>query len=345
MSEQATAHAQAEYPGSTTRGRACPKTASVGRHDGRSRSAAIRAYAKRTAEALAVRTGALRLARILPPHRALILAYHNVVPRGEFVDGEASLHLPQESFAEQLDLLADSHEVVPLTRLLEAGASPNARRPLAAITFDDAYRGAVTAGVEELARRGLPATIFVAPAFVGGRSYWWDALAEGGQVGEDVRRRAIDELGGRDAAVRRWALRTGLPSCPASGYGVAASEDELAAAVRHPGVTLASHTWSHANLTRLASEEVDDELVHSLTWLRERFARVVPWLSYPYGRHTPEVARRAAQAGYRAALRTEGGGWRRPPADPYALPRLNVAAGFSRDRFVLQLAGVYRWRR
>jgi hypothetical protein len=45
-------------------------------------------------------------------------------------------------------------------------------------------------------------------------------------------------------------------------------------------------------------------------------------------------------AGYTAGFMIEGG-WTTPdPRDPFAIPRLNVPAGVSRDGFVLRAAGL-----
>lgn len=299
----------------------------------------IRLRAKSTAEALLVRSGAVRLAQRWSPPRNLVLAYHNIVPDGAAVEGEVPLHLPRARFGRQLDLLTQAYEVVPLDRLVDEPAESNARLR-AAITFDDAYRGAVTLGVEEVARRGLPATLFVIPASVGAGSFWWDALADGGRLPDDLRRYALDELRGEDASIRRWAGGRGLSARVCGGLACAAGEDELRAATRHTGIALASHTWSHPNLPRLAPEEVEAELRRSLDWLRERFDRVTPWLSFPYGRSTVEIGRIAARLGYRAALRIDGGAWRHPAPDPYALPRVHVPAGLSVNGFALRLAGL-----
>lgn len=298
------------------------------------------ARAKSVVETLLVRAGAARLVPRLLPRPALVLAYHNIVPSDAEVGGDIPLHLPQARFAQELDLLTETHDVVPLDRLLEGNGQRNGRRPRAAITFDDAYRGAVTAGVQELARRGLPVTIFVAPAFVGRSSFWWDALARDGHVPAEVRRRALEELRGRDDLIRRWARDVGWTLQRPGPWAAPATEKELRSALRHRGITLGSHTWSHPNLTRLAPEEVESELATSLSWLRERFECVLPWLAYPYGLHTPDVGRVVARTGYRAALCVDGGGWRRLPADRYALPRLNVPAGLSPQGFVLRIAGL-----
>ena len=96
--------------------------------------------------------------------KRLILAYHGIIPDGERPAGERALFVSQRDFATQLDALVTDADVAPLDRLDEPGDG----RPRVSITFDDAYAGAVTAGVSELAKRGLPATIFVVPARLDG---------------------------------------------------------------------------------------------------------------------------------------------------------------------------------
>lgn len=300
----------------------------------------MRARVKRAAEAVLLRGGPARLARALLRGRTLVLAYHNVVPDGEAPRGDPSLHLPRRSFAEQLDLLCATHEVVPLDRVLDPPKAGD-HRPRVAITFDDAYRGAVTVGVEELARRGLPATVFVAPAFVGGRSFWWDAVAgPAGCLPESGRAHALASLRGEDPAVRAWAREQGWRERSIGPAGLAAAEEELAAAARTAGITLGSHSWGHPNLARLEPEALREELRRPLAWLRERYDAVLPWLAYPYGISSPAVEQAAGEVGYRAAVRVEGGWFSAPPANPYAIPRMNVPAGLSADGFALRAAGL-----
>jgi peptidoglycan/xylan/chitin deacetylase (PgdA/CDA1 family) len=274
---------------------------------------------------------------------AVVLAYHNIVPDGAEVLGDRSLHLPQREFARQLDLLRETHDVVPLDQVLEPPSGPRTR-PRAAITFDDACQGAVTAGIDELARRGMPATVFVAPAFVGGRSFWWDALAGPGTEGlaEDVRRHALESLAGRDDAVRRWAECSGIAVHAVPDHQTCATEAQLRALDGTEGITLASHTWSHPNLARLSREELEEELSRPLAWLRERFQHVIPWLTYPYGLASPQVVAAVAEAGYRGALLVEGGWLPRHPRGcihPYELPRQNVPSGLSLRGFELRVSG------
>lgn len=295
---------------------------------------------KSTAEAALCRSGLTRAARRRLGDATVVLAYHNIVPDGEVVLGDRSLHLPRREFARQLDLIRRTHEVVPLESLGEP-LTASARRPRAVITFDDACQGAVTVGVEELAERGLPATIFVAPAFVGGGSFWWDALSGPGGLDDAVRGTALDALRGEDARVRAWAREQGRPVREVPAHQRGATEAELQAATRAAGgITLASHTWGHPNLARLDRDELEGELVRPLAWLRERFGAVIPWLTYPYGMHSPEVERAVADAGYAGALRVEGGIHRGPAHHDFRLPRVNVPSGISIRGFELRTSGL-----
>jgi peptidoglycan/xylan/chitin deacetylase (PgdA/CDA1 family) len=307
--------------------------------DGR-RAGAARSLAKRALFATLRGSGVAAIARRRMRGRTLVLAYHGIVPDGESPAGERSLHLPQRRFAEQLDELRGTCDVVPLDAVL---SDARVSRPRAAITFDDAYHGAVSAGAVELARRDLPATVFVAPGFVPGGRFWWDdlATAHAGELPERLRRTALEDCRGDDALVRRWAAASGLDAAtPTPAFTRAASLQELADAAAAGRITFGAHTWRHPALPRLGPEALAEELARPLAWLREHFPeRTLPWLAYPYGLESPAVRAAARDAGYVAALRVDGG-WMRAGDDQLALPRLNVSAGMSLDAFALRLAGM-----
>jgi len=290
---------------------------------------------KPVAELALCSLGGARFARRRHAGQTIVLAYHNVVPHGAPVSGDNSLHLAQRDFAAQLDQLISTHDVIPLSQLRNP-ASTN--RPRAVVTFDDAYRGALTAGVSELAKRRLPATIFVAPAFIGGKSFWWDRLAAAGSLTAEARERALEQLAGRDEAVR--ATEASVPVMP--DHAVAASEAELESAQATGLITLASHTWSHPNLAGLGQSDVERELKRSLEWLNERYSVVLPWISYPYGLHTGDVERIARDVGYEGAFLISGGYVQSGQLENarYALPRLNVPAGVTVRGFALRTSGL-----
>jgi len=285
-----------------------------------------------------VRSGAPGIALVRHRSHTLILAYHNIVPLGEAPAGDASLHLSQSQFAAQLDALANTHDVVALADAL-APAPSRTRRPRVAITFDDAYRGALAAGVPELARRGMPATIFVPPGLLGGQRFWWDIVSSsrGGTLEPALRHRALTAWQGDGDVILR-ALEVGL-DIPLPAYACSATESELTSVAAVGGITLGSHTWSHPNLAALDAQRLGAELHRPLAWLRERYERVLPVLTYPYGLQSAAVQRATAAAGYEAALCIDGG-WLVEPRSPYAMPRLDVPAAVSPAGFQLRVSGV-----
>lgn len=288
-----------------------------------------------------VGTGVSAMIRRRRIGQTLVLAFHNIVPNGERATGDLSLHLPQRLFARLLDSLAETHEVVPLTSALQPEADP--RRPRIAITFDDAYAGALNAGVDEVVRRGLPATIFVTPSFVDGGMFWWDTIADPttGEVPAALREHCLWALAGRSEDVKRWGDAEGLVRYDVPSHQRGASQREIARAAAIPGITLGNHTWSHANLAALTPEEVATELTDTTTWLGERFDSVIPWVTYPYGLHSERVLRVASAAGLEAGMRVDGGWMDQTAAeDPFRLPRLNVPSGLSVAGFQLRTSGL-----
>jgi peptidoglycan/xylan/chitin deacetylase (PgdA/CDA1 family) len=272
--------------------------------------------------------------------RSLVLAYHGVTPQGERPAGELALHLPEAQFIAQLEVLGEFTKVVPLSDLL-CSLESGSQRPRVAISWDDAYVGALTAGVDAVVRRGFPATIFVAPGRLGGQSFWWDRLAErfAGTIPGAIRARALQGLAGVDEGI---AVEYEGDAPPASipDFARTAGATLLTAVAARPGISVASHSWSHVNLAAVPPERLEQELTSSAHWLTERFRSYLPCLAYPYGLHSPLVRRRAAAAGYRAGFRVEGGWMPRQDEERFALPRFNVPAGLSLDGFVLRLSGL-----
>ncbi len=302
---------------------------------------AIRARAKRFGELVLTRGGLARLGRLRLRGETLVLAYHNVVPRGERLVGDEALHVPESIFAAQLDLLEELCDVVHLATALDEPAEGS--RPRVAITFDDAYCGALTAGAQELERRRLPYTVFVAPAFLGGRAFWWDAFVAEGEacLPQELRTRMLWEYRGQDAAIQDYALRLGRSTRALPQHARCVSESVLLTLVDTGLLHVASHSWSHANLAALQRVELEEELTRPLEWIHERFSPRRAYLAYPYGCSSAAVEHAAERCGYGGALRVEGGWLPRIARQRFALPRLNVSGGLSADGFALRLAGFF----
>jgi peptidoglycan/xylan/chitin deacetylase (PgdA/CDA1 family) len=251
------------------------------------------------------------------------------------------LFLSQRAFAAQLDILCEVADVVSLAALDEEGDG----RPRVAITIDDAYLGTVREGVHELALRSLPATVFVAPGRLDGHAFWWDALAHAtGKLDNRIRHHALHSLAGSEDRVREWAARTGMPvSTELPPYARSASTVQLHAALDHPGITFASHTWSHFNLVSLNAAEILSELRRSREWLKAEFGeRTIDWLAYPYGLDSSVAHQTAASLSLTGALRIVGGWHTAQNVSRFARPRLNVPSSLSAAGLRARLLGAIR---
>jgi peptidoglycan/xylan/chitin deacetylase (PgdA/CDA1 family) len=301
----------------------------------------MRAAFKRLAEKALLYGGPAIISRRRFRNRTLILAYHNVYPDGIPPEGDRSLHLSRAVFTAQLEILAGACDIISLDDVFTG--SQKRGRPRVAITFDDAYQGCVTVAVPELARRGMPATIFVPPGFIGGRSFWWDALTGPGAPGldEPVRNHALVHCRGIDQEVRDWAGTSGRAVTEPGPLFRTASEDELHGAARtHPELRFGSHTWGHPNLAVLDPAALANEFAQPLQWLRPRFANLTSWISFPYGMTSPAALVAARTAGHHAGLLVAGGWTKVPPVEPMLTPRFNIPADLSVEGFELRLSGL-----
>jgi peptidoglycan/xylan/chitin deacetylase (PgdA/CDA1 family) len=88
-------------------------------------------------------------------------------------------------------------------------------------------------------------------------------------------------------------------------------------------ITVGAHTHSHADLTRLPAEAVEEELERSLDLIEARTGVRAMHFAYPWGAVTAQV-RRAVAARFRTAVRGGAGKNLPPVLDPLALWRQPV---------------------
>jgi len=264
------------------------------------------------------------------------LCYHNVVGRGSIPQGDASLHLALEEFESQVEWVARHYRVVSLSTLLaESREATSSARPLAAITFDDAYSGVLLNALPALRRRQLPSTIFVTMnASNEPTHYWWDHVAS---LRPRVDRLALrDQHGGCAAEILEVtglaATEAPLPAeyLPADWGALRAASDE--------DLSFGAHTRTHPMLTMQSDSALDAELRGVLTDLESRVGNVVPALAYPYGNVDERVARTASALGYRAAVTTAATLVR--GHDSMWLPRLNIPSGMHLAAFKAEASGL-----
>jgi peptidoglycan/xylan/chitin deacetylase (PgdA/CDA1 family) len=189
--------------------------------------------------------------------------------------------------ARHLDCIVESGaRVLTIRELAEAVRDRRLPRRAVAIAFDDGFASVVHAARPLLAERGLVGTVFCVAGRLGGRSDWPS------QAG--------------------WAPR--LPLADAAG---------LAGLVRE-GWEIGSHGLDHDVLAGLDDARVLHDLRESRRLLEAAVGAPVGSFAYPYGVVPQDAARALREAGYRAACTTRVAAVR-PGADPFALPRVDVA--------------------
>ena len=172
----------------------------------------------------------------------------------------------REEFARQLDVMLEAGRPVALDRDDEGGDW----RPAIAVTFDDAFASVLRNALPELARRNIPATVFVPTGSIGGPP--------------------------------KWQMREGSPD---SKERVMTAEELLGAA--GPLVTFGSHTVTHRRLGELPDDEALKELADSKAELERILGTPVEAVAFPHGSYTRRTLELARAAGYKRAYSIEPG--------------------------------------
>lgn len=217
-----------------------------------------------------------------------ILCYHAVDP-----DWVSPLAVQPAAFARQLDRLRARRTVLPLAaaveRLDRQGRLP---RGFSALTFDDGFESLYDHAFPLLRRRGLPATVFLVV----------ETLLPAG--------RPVDWVDTPPPPPRRLTTL--------SRSQVKEMQDA--------GVTFASHSLSHHDLTTLAFDDCVADLRRSREVLEDLLGHRVPFLAYPRGRNNDAVRAAAAVAGYTHSFTLPE---RREPAGQHGIPRVGIYPGNS----------------
>lgn len=197
----------------------------------------------------------------------LVLCYHAVSP-----SWRSELSISPERLERQLShVLACGYQPTTFTR---AVLDPPAPRT-AAVTFDDAFRSVRDVAAPVLARLGVPATVFVPTALIGGETAMvW-------------------------AGLERWARG------PDAHELIGLSWTQLAE-LAQAGWEIGSHTRTHRRLPALDDGALSAELVGSRAECAAQMGRTCDALAYPYGAVDARVVAAAATAGYRAAASPPG---------------------------------------
>jgi peptidoglycan/xylan/chitin deacetylase (PgdA/CDA1 family) len=285
--------------------------------------------------------------------RAAVLMYHRVLPAADAARNavESGMFVTPETFERHLEWLTADFRVLPLHEITSRLADRADLPPGAcAITFDDGWRDNHDFALPALAKRGIPATVFVVTERVGTEGAFWPDEVCGRLAGlsGSAQRALLDSLGigvrgdpvdamiaylkgltqeAREPVLERIRSTT---SDPSAGHRALMNWEELDRLAR-AGIDIEAHGATHAILTLAAPDDVERELRSARAGLRERGHGRHDLLAYPSGAHDDRVKSLARSAGYAAAFTTDLG-LATATHDPLALPRVGMHDDVSRTR-------------
>jgi peptidoglycan/xylan/chitin deacetylase (PgdA/CDA1 family) len=189
-----------------------------------------------------------------------ILTLHSIDDTGSMLS-----YAPGELEALLDGLAMKGVRIVPLAEILAPTDAPGHR---VVLTFDDGIRSVHRMALPILARRRLPATLYVVAGWVGRTNAWPSQPA-------------------------------GMPSFPLMSW------DELREA-RDAGLGIGSHTASHRYLRALGEQDWQGELADARARLEDELQVAVEDFAYPYGTYDDEAVARV-RAVHRSAVTTDLG--------------------------------------
>jgi len=277
-----------------------------------------------------------RLIRLMSGTRRmpLVVGYHRVVDDSQRRRTSiiAPMLVSRRMFERQLDWIGRRFRFVSLDELgsrLESGRPFDT--PTAAVTFDDGYRDMYEHAFPVLKRKGIPAAVFVvtdwidrASALYHDRLYLlltrdWPAarevLVDLGVMTAEQSLRGLHEPFGALRHVLTTLSQGGLARVTAAleeKFGIDTGRLDglrplswtMLAEMQRGGITVGSHTRTHALLTRESTERILEETAGSRRDLEERLGTAIKHFAYPDGAFNAETVETVAQAGYRLAYTT-----------------------------------------
>ncbi|MBK5551228.1 polysaccharide deacetylase family protein [Pseudomonas sp. TH03] len=301
----------------------------------------------------------LMLHRVLANDRAADLPHRN------------ELCVGPNAFEHLLIWLKKHFDCVPLMDILQPGTQ-RSDRPKVTLTFDDGWRDNAVNAFPLLQKYQVPASIFLSTDFIGSRQrFWWESIGETlwDSHGAKARRHLIEclqqigrplpvlmddlDVQRRSLALLRYlqSLKTLSPGelsrltdeCPEESLPQALDWQQVRSLEATGLVRFGPHGASHAILTGLDDQRLDEELSRSRDALLNGCNRPLPVYCYPNGDHDARVRQHVADHDFAFALGT-GTGIYRGNGEPLALPRFGVSQRAARKPELLSWR-IYRGAR
>jgi len=239
----------------------------------------------------------LRPLRKGTPTTCVVLCYHGI----------PEVH--RERFARQMDLLLRWATPVRADFMDTLAVGKH----LAAVTFDDGLVSVRDQALPELAKRNIPATLFIPTGYLGKKCTWM----------------RVDQLplSKRD---REQLL-----------HDTVMDSDQLRA-ICSDRVLLGSHGVRHVHLTSLTEAETKKELHDSKAELENILGQRIQLFSFPRGEYDRHILQWAADAGYKRVFSIEPKFSSGEPFE-FLTGRVTVEPTDWNLEFFLKLGGGYHW--
>ncbi len=250
-------------------------------------------------------------------------------------------------FHDLLVRLKSRFEIIPLGDAIQRAANGDLKGRTLSITFDDGYADNCTVALPVLEQLELPATFFVASAFIDGGRMWNDSIIETyRRLAPGPHRVALEKV--ETIEVDDWSSRRAAASAAIAAWKHLhpderqARVDELALQVdglpndlmmtgvqlrrmaESPYAEIGGHTRNHPILASLPVEQAGVEIEGGKVDLEAFIGRPLRLFAYPNGKlgrdYRPEHAELVREAGFDAAVATDWGTLDNS-TDLYSIPR------------------------
>jgi peptidoglycan/xylan/chitin deacetylase (PgdA/CDA1 family) len=303
-----------------------------------------------------------------------VLAYHRVVERLD-ADGFAlpAMEISVAMLEQHLDWLGRHFRIVSVDDLGTEVEQSRQSLPPAVVTFDDGYRDVFDYAFPLLKRKGIPAAIFVVTDLVDSAELpvherlhallvrAWPALTSRNELAplDRLPKRMRDPFSATRYLLARLSHEKVVRIIDMLGADYEIDADvrerlqplswEMLATMSDSGMTIGSHSKTHAVLTNETEQRVHDEADDSRRQLEHTLGIAVRSFAYPGGSFTPSVVEAVAAAGYRYAFTTCGHRDARFPM--LTIPRTGLwqqscrdaLGGFSPAIMSCQATGAFRY--
>lgn len=291
--------------------------------------------------------GLPRICRRINHGAVLILMYHGVLPDEDSLANCDWLQVRCSEFSAQMAYLRQHYEPVCLIDVLKNETS-RSQKPQVVVTFDDGYANNLHHAYPILQHFDVPATIFLATAFVDThRLFWWDrlhlSLQNWGQpLNTDWPARLkklppakIDQT--LDAEIMAITGQPPLLRDTAPESYRALSVEEIQRLKKGGGIDFGSHTHEHEILENLSDAQL-------LKTLSEASRLLSAWgveshlFAAPNGNYLERQIHILKSFGLSCCVSTEEGLWH-PRDGCYRIPRIGIGRDMPIEKFALHTSG------